>query len=181
MIRADINENFMISVALWDETTGENASGKIVYYDMRDNDDVVLSPAVNGVLIESTVTSGIYSEELSIGEPGGYICYTTCSGFFSGQEEIIINSDNIYDLVDQNYNELQDIQTKQAKILGLSHENVYIDNTAYDAFGNLSSARVRIYSNSASVGSDNDVINTYQISSTSSETGKFIVWEQKEV
>ena len=66
----------------------------------------------------------------------------------------------------------------QERLLGLMHENIYIDNTIYDAFGNLSSARVRIYSNAASVGSDNNIIGTYEITSSSSETGKFSSWKQ---
>jgi len=64
------------------------------------------------------------------------------------------------------------------KILGLSHENIYIDNTSYDANGNLTSARVRIYSNAGSVGTDNDVIETYTITAAGSGQGKFTSWKQ---
>lgn len=104
MIRVNINENFPIIVALWDEETGENASGQVVSYDVRDMDDVVLSPPINGLLTESTVASGIYRETISINDAGQYICYTTCSGFYSSSEEIIVNSENIYDLTKQNMN-----------------------------------------------------------------------------
>jgi len=39
MIRVDIGETFPITVALWDEETGKNASGQTVYYDVRDMSD----------------------------------------------------------------------------------------------------------------------------------------------
>ncbi len=102
MIRVDIGESFIVSVALWNEVTESNSSGRTVYYDVRDDNDAVLSPTVSGVLTESTVTSGIYFKELSIDTPGNYIFYATCSDFFSSSEEIIINPENIYDLVKQN-------------------------------------------------------------------------------
>ena len=72
-------------------------------------------------------------------------------------------------------------KTKIDKILGLVHQNILIDQTGYDNHGNLSTARVRIYSDSASVGSDSNVLATYQISSVSTETGKFTTWSQQEI
>lgn len=101
MIRTDIGESFVISVALWNEESGENASGQTVYYDVRDNNDDSLIPPVSGTLIESIVTSGIYTETLTLNIAGNYICYATASGFFSSSEEIIVNPENIYDLTKQ--------------------------------------------------------------------------------
>lgn len=72
-------------------------------------------------------------------------------------------------------------ETKIDKILGLVHQNILIDQTGYDSHGNLSNARVRIYTKSASVGTNNDVLATYQITSVSTATGKFTTWSQKEV
>jgi len=72
-------------------------------------------------------------------------------------------------------------KTKIDKILGLVHQNILIDQTGYDNHGNLSAARVRIYSDSASVGGDSNVLATYQISSLSTETGKFTTWTQQEI
>lgn len=64
------------------------------------------------------------------------------------------------------------------RALGLMHENFYIDNPIYDENNNLASARVRIYSVNTSVGTDNDVIGTYLITSNSIGTGKFTSWSQ---
>lgn len=72
-------------------------------------------------------------------------------------------------------------ETKIDKILGLVHQNILIDNTTYDQFGNLESARVRIYSDSASVGTDTNVIATYLIESESTECGQFTTWSQQEI
>ena len=52
------------------------------------------------------------------------------------------------------------------RALGLLHENIYIDNPTYDQHHNLVTARVRIYSSPADVGTNNGVIGIYAISST---------------
>jgi len=76
---------------------------------------------------------------------------------------------------------INEINNDLKRTLGLLHENIFIDNTIYDAHGNMQSARVRIYSDSASVGGDSNVIGTYTIASSSSETGKFNQWAQVKV
>ena len=68
--------------------------------------------------------------------------------------------------------------TSMAKVLGLSHENIYIDTTVYDTDGNLTSARIRIYSDPASVGTSDDVIATYTITAVCTALGKFTSWKQ---
>lgn len=102
MIRVDKGESFPITVALWDEITGSNASGRTVYYDVRDDNDNPLTPALNGSLSESTTATGVYYTTLSIDNAGEYICYAYCDGFFSSSEEIIVNPENIYELAKQN-------------------------------------------------------------------------------
>jgi hypothetical protein len=58
------------------------------------------------------------------------------------------------------------------RLLGLCYENQTIDETDYDGNGNLLSCRLRIYSDAASVGSDDDVVATYNMVSTYS--GNFL-------
>ena len=67
------------------------------------------------------------------------------------------------------------------KILGLVHSNIYIDHAVYDKMNNLESARIRLYSNSGSVGTDNDVLATYEITAPSHDYGKFTTWKQVEI
>lgn len=76
---------------------------------------------------------------------------------------------------------INEINNNLKLALGLMHHNIFIDQTIYDEYGNMKSARVRIYSESSSVGSDINVIGSYNISSSSSETGKFDRWSQVEI
>lgn len=67
------------------------------------------------------------------------------------------------------------------RMAGLLHHNIYIDSPIYNGAGNLTSARVRIYSSPGSVGTINDVIGTYQITSPGESAGQFTSWKQIEV
>ena len=70
-------------------------------------------------------------------------------------------------------------KTKIDKILGLVHQNIVIDETEYDDRGNLVTARLRIYKDSASVGTNNNVIGTYEITAdTNNIAGRFTTWRQ---
>jgi len=64
------------------------------------------------------------------------------------------------------------------KTLGLSKHNMYIDNPTYDESGNMIAARVRTYSDKASVGTANNVIETYRIEADGTECGQFTYWKQ---
>ena len=64
------------------------------------------------------------------------------------------------------------------RMAGLMHENIYIDNPIYNGAGNLTSARVRIYSVPGSVGTANNVIGTYEITAPGETAGQFTNWSQ---
>lgn len=70
------------------------------------------------------------------------------------------------------------LTAKIDRVLGLAHENVYIDQASYDTDNNLIGARLRVYSDPASVGTSSDVIGTYSITSVGSGAGKFLSWKQ---
>ena len=91
MIRVHKNEPFPIMASLINEATGNNASGEVVYYDVRYVDDSPLVPAISGTLPESSVEPGIYKKGISVPIAGTYIWYATCSGFPSGSEEIMVD------------------------------------------------------------------------------------------
>jgi len=111
-----------------------------------------------------------------------YYDYTTASGYY----EYVVTITTTMTTVDQ-----QDIVLDRmmsggsaddvSRILGLVHENVYIDTTVYDANNNLTSARLRIYSDAASVGTTSNVIGTYTITVTASGVGKFTNWKMVKV
>lgn len=73
------------------------------------------------------------------------------------------------------------LETDVKRLLGLVHENVYIDTTTYDVDDNLISGRLRIYSEASSVGTASDVIGTYTITVTADGAGKFTNWKMVKV
>jgi len=135
MIRIDRGESFPITVALWDEDTGLNASGRTVYYDIRDTSDNPLVSPLNGVLPESTTEPGIYRISLTIDTEGEYICYATSIGFYSSTEEIIVNPESVYDLVKQNRNyniSVEDVlRTNSSATASQVARNVPLNSTDY--------------------------------------------------
>ena len=74
--------------------------------------------------------------------------------------------------------DISDVYNNVIKTLGLTHHNFYIDQTSYDDHGNMISARVRIYSDKNSVGTDHDVIETYLITADAVACGQFNYWTQ---
>jgi hypothetical protein len=144
MIRVDKNEIFPILVSLIDENTGQLASGQTVYYDIRDMNDLPLSPPIAGTLPESAVEPGIYRTEESIPDGGEYIIYATCSGFIANTEEVIVNPESIYDLTKQNrhYNiSVEDVIRENAiatpsqtiRKVGLGQSDYTITRIKYDS------------------------------------------------
>ena len=82
----------------------------------------------------------------------------------------------------QVYNsDLSNIYDSVIRTLGLVHHNISIDQPIYDEFGNMISARVRIYSQTSSVGTDNDVIETYMIHADGTACGQFSYWQQTKI
>lgn len=62
------------------------------------------------------------------------------------------------------------------RILGLVHQNIVIDETRFDSFGNMRSARLRIFREA----SKTNVIATYRITAKPNGPGRFTTWEQVE-
>lgn len=58
---------------------------------------------------------------------------------------------------------IDDIGTVLARAIGLMQENTYIDNQVYDINNHLVSARIRTYTNAASVGTGSNVLATYDV------------------
>jgi len=99
MIEVTVDEPFPISVTLIDEESPQLVSGKLVSYDVRTLDDLVLSPPVSGILLESTVEPGVYKKAISLPLSGAYMCYVTCSGFFTNSEDILVNDCDVSEVV----------------------------------------------------------------------------------
>lgn len=63
-------------------------------------------------------------------------------------------------------NDFDSIALMLQKVLGLVQENFSVDQNVYDDNNNLTSSRVRIYLNNSSVGTDNNVLETYIMTAT---------------
>lgn len=63
-------------------------------------------------------------------------------------------------------NDCDSLSVSLSRLLGLTQENQYIDNMTYNSDGNMTSSRLRIYSDSSSVSTTNNVIATYNITAT---------------
>jgi hypothetical protein len=121
MLRVNINESFPITVTLIDEKEGILSTGNIVQYEIRKQpDDLPLNPPLLGILSESTVEPGVYKTTSIIEEPGIYLVYATCSGFISNTEEIIVNDENIFDIIEDDLKPL----IKQNRHFNISVEDV---------------------------------------------------------
>lgn len=121
MLRVNSNEVFPITVTLVDEQEGILATGKTVSYDVRKQPgDISLTPPINGVLLESSVELGVYSDIASIEDPGIYLIYATCSGFITSTEEVIVNSENVVDIIEDDLKPL----IKQNRHFNISVEDV---------------------------------------------------------
>lgn len=132
MIRVDENEQFPIVVALIDETTGMPGTGQTVYYEIRGADDSFLSPPVSGTLPESAVEAGIYRTVESIDTAGEYVVYATCSGFVSSAEDLIVNSESVYDLTKGHNISVEDVpRTNATPTASQTARNVPLNKTDY--------------------------------------------------
>lgn len=77
--------------------------------------------------------------------------------------------------------DLSEIAADVIKTLGLVHHNFHIDQADYDEHGNMIGARIRIYSDAASVGTNSNVIETYRIESDGTQCGQFTYWKQVKI
>lgn len=142
---------------------------------------------VNYKIYDDSNTLQLSGNDISFNEQlGSYIDVIDPSVSWANQEEGIYYikweiSDTVEDYPDTAVEEMyiESYDDKLDRILGLSHENTFIDQAVYDEYGNLESARLRIYSNPDSIGTDNDVLAEYEINANTTDIGRFDSWTQK--
>jgi len=61
--------------------------------------------------------------------------------------------------------------------LGLSHENAHVDNMTYDSQGRRTGARVRTYTDAASVGTSSNVLATYVVTASYDSQGRLSTYK----
>jgi len=157
LIKSDgqsVEENATVSYQIFDSTvTVERTSGSAIFNSTTKSYVDTLFPSVSWI-----------DQEV-----GSYLIVWSVSG--TDDDFAPIYTEDLQISIDK---------IKVDKILGLVHQNMLIDQTEYDDYGNLSDARLRIYEDSASVGTDNNVIATYQITAISTLMGRFTTWKQVE-
>lgn len=132
-----------------------------------------LSPVVNirdvsdGSLVVSSGTmvekgDGFYGYE--------FTGYDDSKDYVIRCDSVTLSGTDKYAYTSTEYNELLNaIDTHVVRALGLAQENYCLNNTEYTEYQGatlLTSGTLRTYSDAASVGTDNNVIATYQIAST---------------
>jgi len=160
-----VDEHFTVSDSNGNLVAGIDSSSFTVY--VYDPSDAEVSGSVNGSFTD--LGNGNYKYTFTPDANGVWYVTITQPTYFSWgkSDDVYVDSANlssIYEIV--------------RKTLGLVHHNMYIDEPVYDEAGNMISARVRIYSDSASVGSNTNVIETYLITSDGTECGQFNYWQQ---
>lgn len=156
-----------------DDFTIVNASGGAVL-NLVDNDFTKLLYNPSGTEVNDIVTvyelgdgnyRAIFTPDLS---GIWYLIIYQDTYFPAGKSGTI----QIYD------NDFDTISIDQKRLLGLVHENIYIDNTQFDVDGNLYSARLRIYEDPLNVGTNVGILATYEITTVTTGPGKFSSWKQ---
>lgn len=123
-----------------------------------------------------TLTFTIFSKIIDDSSVIAPLITELSSGFYKYSFDIESLDDDMYFVVTDGgtniltgslfVSNLNNIDDKTDRVLGLGHENQFIDQTVYNGNGDLTSARLRTYTNSLDVGTGVNVLNTYTIVST---------------
>jgi hypothetical protein len=142
-IPAAVGEPVLLSLTLADDSDNmypqakiyEGASSTLV--DTIDLDHTILGKYEAEW---NPTTVGTYTAVFSIFSDAGHTVELTPFVYSREVEQIIVM-----------YNSNDDLASLVSRVLGLVHENAFIDNTVFDANGQLISARVRVYDSKTNV------------------------------
>lgn len=160
-----VDEHFTVSDSNGNLISGIDTTAFTVY--VYNPSGIEVSSLVSGSFIE--LGNGNYKYVFTPNSNGVWYAVVTHSVYFPWGK-----TDDIY--VDSS--DLSGIYEIVRRTLGLVHQNIYIDETVFDDNGNMTSARVRIYSDAASVGSNTNIIETYLITADATVCGQFNFWSQ---
>lgn len=161
---------------------GTLETGHTITFQIVDSTGAVLSPldeswteeiisGDNDAYVESgSIVELNYGEYASI-----FVFNATFTGFIRFKTTL---SDSSEVIVSEPITVIDNYGTDIKRLLGLHHENMYIDTPVYDVYNNLTSARIRIYSIADSVGTANNVLATYTITAAGTGVNKFSTFKQ---
>lgn len=160
-----VSEHFTIADSDGNLVSGV-AAGTIILY-VYNPSGLEVSGSVGGLITE--LGSGNYKYTFTPNVTGTWYVVATHAVYFPWGKTDDVQVFNV---------DIDDVYDGVAKSLGLSRHNIYIDDPTYDEYGNMISARVRTYSDAASVGTNNNIIETYRITSEGTDCGQFSYWKQ---
>lgn len=132
-------------------------------WDIFDPDGNEVSGSIT--IVVSELGNGSYRSTFTIDDAGVYYFIIYNADYFPwGKAGSIRITTSDMDVLDE----------KISRILGLTQENFYIDETVNDDEDNLLSSRIRIYNDASKVGTDDGVIATYNMSA--GYTGRVCEW-----
>lgn len=163
-----------------------------VSYTLISQDGTINKTQTSNGIFEVKENSGVYGANINFDENwNGIILWNDGNDLFASEEYnyLLEDTTSTIDLtvqeierdggtLDRIENKVDIISNDLKRALGLMHENIFIDLPNYDDDNNLIGARVRIYSDAISVGTTNNVLATYIISSDGDGCGKFTNWKQ---
>jgi hypothetical protein len=160
-----VDEHFTVADENGNLISGLDSTAFTPYvYDPSGNN---VTSSVNGSFTE--LGDGNYKFTFTPNENGTWYVNVTNPTYFPwGKNDDVYIQDS----------DLTDMYEIVRKTLGLVHHNMLIDEAQYDEFGNMISARVRIYEDESFVGSDLGIIETYKIEADGTECGQFSYWKQ---
>jgi len=161
-----VHENFTVSDAQGNLITGLDTTNGFTPY-VYDPTGAEVTSSVSGIFTE--LGDGNYRYSFTPNLNGVWYINVTNPTYFPWGK----NDDVYVDTTD-----LTGVYEITRRTLGLIHHNFYIDQPIYDDFGNMVSARVRIYDDVANVGTSVGVIETYMITSDAEACGQFSYWKQ---
>ena len=128
------------------------------------NNRTVVNCGSGNILIDSTCVSGgiqLLGTGVIESDNSGPNCQVDVDAFITNNAM----ADHVWDeqvsehIANGSFGKLeQDVQDGLTRLLGLCHENIHIDESTYDQDNNLISARVRLYNNSADIGSNRNIL-----------------------
>lgn len=150
-----------------------NISGNLF---SRDGSSIVVKTLGNYNVLVTTMVSSLTTAIATEGGTGTSIDYELV-------QAAVWNAPLATYMTDATFGKmLQDQGTNIMKVLGLVHQNIMIDQTEYDAQGNLISSRIRIWENAEDVGTANTPpLASYAIECTATAAGRFSSWKQLEI
>lgn len=166
-----------IADRVWDETVISHSTAGTTGQELQDKTEITDIPS------SSSIADAVWDETLSEHVSAGSTGYALDN--MSGGSSPTTIAAAVWDKTASGHTTpgsfgdiLNTSSTDLKRLLGLMHENIYIDQPGYDSDNNLTSARVRIYSDAGSVGTASNIIGTYTISAPSTAPGKFTSWSQ---